>query len=206
MPRFCINSLAHVSGRKRYLTGDDSRNNWLLALFTLGEGWHNNHHAYQSSARQGFRWWEIDTTFYILKALSWVCVVWDLKTPPASVRRNEQRLGARVIDRAAAQLARSFNVDLIVRTIMEAFAAASGSSLQKRLVEAQHQAADVLDTLHLPHLPTRQELSARARRMFVDTPSMDDIVNRAHAMILGTIGTRLSATTNERVPEILVGA
>ena len=69
---FCINSLAHVHGRKRYVTGDDSRNNWLLAFFTMGEGWHNNHHAYQSSARQGFRWWEIDATFYILKALSFV--------------------------------------------------------------------------------------------------------------------------------------
>ena len=57
---FCINSLAHVSGSKRYVTGDDSRNNWLLAIVTLGEGWHNNHHAYQSSVRQGFRWWEID--------------------------------------------------------------------------------------------------------------------------------------------------
>ena len=65
---FCINSLAHVRGRKRYVTGDDSRNNWLLAVFTMGEGWHNNHHAYQSSVRQGFRWWEIDPTFYILKA------------------------------------------------------------------------------------------------------------------------------------------
>ena len=62
---FCINSLAHVRGSRRYLTGDDSRNNWLLALLTWGEGWHNNHHAYQSSARQGFRWWEIDPTFYI---------------------------------------------------------------------------------------------------------------------------------------------
>ncbi len=64
---FCINSLAHVHGRKRYVTGDDSRNNWLLAFFTMGEGWHNNHHAYQSSVRQGFRWWEIDVTYYILR-------------------------------------------------------------------------------------------------------------------------------------------
>ena len=58
---FCINSLAHVHGRKRYVTGDDFRNNWLLALFTMGEGWHNNHHAYQSSVRQGFKWWEYDS-------------------------------------------------------------------------------------------------------------------------------------------------
>ena len=70
---FCINSLAHVRGRKRYVTGDDSRNNWLLALFTMGEGWHNNHHAYQSSVRQGFHWWEIDPTYYLLKVpvLAW---------------------------------------------------------------------------------------------------------------------------------------
>src|SRR5207237_10498655 len=63
---FCINSLAHVRGRKRYVTGDDSRNNWLLAVFTMGEGWHNNHHAYQSSARQCFRRCEFDSTFYLL--------------------------------------------------------------------------------------------------------------------------------------------
>ena len=55
---FSINSLAHVVGRQRYVTGDQSRNNWLLALLTMGEGWHNNHHAYQASVRQGFRWWE----------------------------------------------------------------------------------------------------------------------------------------------------
>ena len=119
---FCINSLAHVRGRRRYVTGDDSRNNWLLALFTMGEGWHNNHHAYQSSVRQGFRWWEIDATFYLLKALSWTGLVWDLKTPPAAVRLNEYRLGSRVIERAAAQLAGSFDTELIVRAIASAYA------------------------------------------------------------------------------------
>jgi len=82
---FCINSLAHVSGSTRYVTGDDSRNNWLLALFTMGEGWHNNHHACQSSVRQGFRWWEIDPTFYVLRVLSWLGLVWDLKPVPKSV-------------------------------------------------------------------------------------------------------------------------
>ena len=60
---FCINSLAHVHGAKRYVTGDDSRNNWFLALLAMGEGWHNNHHAYQATVRQGFRWWEIDPTY-----------------------------------------------------------------------------------------------------------------------------------------------
>ena len=88
---FCINSLAHVCGSKRYVTGDDSRNNWLLAFFTMGEGWHNNHHAYQSSVRQGFRWWEIDATFNVLKLLSFVGLVWNLKSPPQAVRRNSRR-------------------------------------------------------------------------------------------------------------------
>jgi stearoyl-CoA desaturase (delta-9 desaturase) len=191
---FCINSLAHVHGRKRYLTGDDSRNNWMLALFTMGEGWHNNHHAYQSSARQGFRWWEIDATFYILKALSWVGLVWDLRAPPEAVRRNQQRLGSRVIDRAAAQLACSFNVDMIAGKIMEAFAGASRSGLQEKLAGAAQHATDILASLHLPQLPTRQEILARARAMFVETPSMEDVVNRAYAVILDKVGARLSAT------------
>ena len=190
---FCINSLAHVRGKRRYVTGDDSRNNWLLALLTMGEGWHNNHHAYQSSVRQGFRWWEIDATFYILKLLSWTGIVWDMKTPPLAVRRNLQRLGSRVIERSAAQLASSFNPDLIVRSIMTTIAGPSIVTLQEKLAEAQHRAADVLATWHLPHMPTRQELLARATSMFAETPSMEDIVNRAHAVILDHIGTRLSA-------------
>ncbi len=82
---YCINSLAHVWGTRRYETGDDSRNNLLLALLTFGEGWHNNHHHYMASARNGFRWWEIDITYYVLRALALVGLVWDLREPPASV-------------------------------------------------------------------------------------------------------------------------
>jgi stearoyl-CoA desaturase (delta-9 desaturase) len=82
---FSINSLAHVWGRRRYATSDDSRNNLFLALLTLGEGWHNNHHRCQYSERQGFFWWEIDLTHYALKALSWLGVVWDLRRPTRDV-------------------------------------------------------------------------------------------------------------------------
>jgi stearoyl-CoA desaturase (Delta-9 desaturase) len=74
-----INSLAHVWGSRRYATTDDSRNNGLLALLTLGEGWHNNHHESMTAARQGVKWWEIDATFYVLKVLSWLGIVWDLR-------------------------------------------------------------------------------------------------------------------------------
>lgn len=127
---FCINSLAHMRGSRRYVTGDGSRNNAWLALLTLGEGWHNNHHACQSSARQGFRWWEFDPTFYVLWTLSKLGVVRDLKKPPAALVRNEHRLGARVVDRAAAQLLERYDAlepvlpAVSARPQMEALAAA----------------------------------------------------------------------------------
>src|SRR5206468_147503 len=82
---FSINSLAHLIGRRRYATSDDSRNSFMLALLTTGEGWHNNHHHYQSSANQGFRWWEVDVTFYVLRLLSMTGLIWDLRRPPAHV-------------------------------------------------------------------------------------------------------------------------
>ncbi len=79
---FTINSLSHIFGKRRYETGDTSRNNWLLALLTFGEGWHNNHHHYATAARQGFYWWEIDITFYGLVVLSKLGLIWDLKRVP----------------------------------------------------------------------------------------------------------------------------
>jgi stearoyl-CoA desaturase (delta-9 desaturase) len=85
-----INSLAHLWGSRRYLkTGDTSRNNLLLAVLCLGEGWHNNHHHYMSSARQGFFWWEIDITYYTLKVLSWLGIVWDVREPSLEARNNQ---------------------------------------------------------------------------------------------------------------------
>jgi stearoyl-CoA desaturase (delta-9 desaturase) len=83
---YSINSLCHVWGRRRYATGDGSRNNFLLALITLGEGWHNNHHRYPMSARQGFYWWEIDLTYYGLRLLALLGLVRDLKPVPREVR------------------------------------------------------------------------------------------------------------------------
>ncbi len=88
---YTINSLSHVFGRQRYRTGDSSRNNWLLALVTLGEGWHNNHHHYPSAVRQGFYWWEVDITFYLLKLLSWLGIIWDLKPVPVAARDRSPR-------------------------------------------------------------------------------------------------------------------
>ncbi len=82
---FTVNSVAHVMGRRAYETDDTSRNTLLVALATGGEGWHNNHHRYPWAARQGFRWWQIDVTYYVLRALSWVGIVRDLRPVPAAV-------------------------------------------------------------------------------------------------------------------------
>ena len=80
---FVINSLAHLIGRRRYETSDDSRNSFLLAVLTSGEGWHNNHHRFPTSARQGLRWWEIDVTYYALWLLARLGLIWDLRRPPS---------------------------------------------------------------------------------------------------------------------------
>lgn len=82
-----INSFAHRFGFRTYLTQDDSRNNWFLAIITLGEGWHNNHHFCPASVRQGFVWWQIDLSFYVLKVMSYLGLVWDLvPIPPKAFR------------------------------------------------------------------------------------------------------------------------
>jgi len=203
---FCINSLAHVHGRRRYITGDDSRNNWLLAIMTMGEGWHNNHHAYQSAARQGFRWYEWDPTYYILKALSAVGIVWDMHEPPKAVVRNEQRLGTKVIEKAAAQLAASFDAEKIAARLRDAMGhaptreeleeklAAARAELEGKLVAARKSAEEKLAGMSLPslpHLPTVDELRGRATKMFARSPSMDDIVARAREMLFESVFQQL---------------
>jgi len=90
---YCINSLAHLFGFRSYETRDDSRNNPLLALFTLGEGWHNNHHCCPGSVRQGFTWWQLDISFLILLVMSKVGLVWDLKYPNPQVLKNKRIRG-----------------------------------------------------------------------------------------------------------------
>ncbi|MCY2966382.1 MAG: acyl-CoA desaturase [Planctomycetota bacterium] len=82
---YCINSLAHVLGRRRFITTDHSRNNWLLALFAFGEGWHNNHHYYPASARNGFYWWEVDVTYYMIWTFEKLGLVWNVKPVPEKV-------------------------------------------------------------------------------------------------------------------------
>lgn len=99
----CINSMAHLMGRRRFQTEDDSRNSLILALITLGEGWHNNHHRYQSSTRNGFYWWEIDLTYYALKCLSWTGLIWGLKPVPQSILDEGTRIHPAMPLRVAAK-------------------------------------------------------------------------------------------------------
>ena len=94
---FTINSLAHVWGSRRYDTTDASRNNLWLALLTMGEGWHNNHHHYMGSVRQGFFWWEIDASYYVLRVLSWFGVTWDLVVPPGRILDTSRTAAPRAV-------------------------------------------------------------------------------------------------------------
>lgn len=87
---FSINSIDHMYGSRRYAMSNTSRNNALMALLTLGEGWHNNHHHYPVTAKAGFYWWEIDITYYLLKVLSWLRIVKNLKPLPDAVRDRDR--------------------------------------------------------------------------------------------------------------------
>jgi stearoyl-CoA desaturase (delta-9 desaturase) len=195
---FSINSLAHVSGRRRYVTGDDSRNNWWLALLTLGEGWHNNHHAYQVSARQGFRWWEYDPTYYALWVLARLRIVWDLRAPPRALMRGEQRLGQQVIDKVAGQLAAAFPVNHIATQALEALAGAPGwAELKLRLAAAGSRAELFWSGIELPAVPTLEEVRGFARARLSQTPSLDEIAVRARARLLELVYSRLSEVVTE---------
>lgn len=129
---FLINSLAHVMGRRRYATEDTSKNSAILAVVTMGEGWHNNHHYYQGSARQGFFWWEWDPSYYALRALSWVGIVKDLKRPPkAALASNRIKQGAFDIGMFRAHWVRA------ARAV-----SASRESLGSRIADSRTHAAD----------------------------------------------------------------
>ncbi len=187
---FAINSVAHVSGRRRYLTGDHSRNNWWLALLTFGEGWHNNHHHYQGATCQGFRWYEVDLTFYVLKALGAVGLVSDLRTPPAHVVHPEGAPNRAVVERAARHLAASFHAerDRMIAELRSRLGSSLGEmhdGLAGNLESARRELAEFAH--RVPAMPTATDLKARAARMFVLTPSMDEIAERARQLLVERI-------------------
>ena len=190
---FCVNSLAHVVGQQRYVTGDQSKNNWLVAVLTMGEGWHNNHHAYQASVRQGFRWWEYDPTYYVLRLLSWLGIVWDLHLPPRTVIRGEHRLGRLVIDKVARQLAASFPINQIASAVHDALAHAPGwGDVKARIASASSQANTFWSGMDLPEVPSLEEVRRFARERLAQTPSLEEIAVRARELLLELIYLRLS--------------
>jgi stearoyl-CoA desaturase (delta-9 desaturase) len=188
---FSINSLSHIIGRRPYITGDQSRNNWLLALLTMGEGWHNNHHAYQASVRQGFRWWEFDPTFQILRVLSWLGLVWDLRMPPEAVVRGEHRLGRRVINKVGDRLARSFLLDL-----------AASQALKSGTTSANMRPDELWAGVGMSQTPNLDEVRCYAHARLPPTPSLDEIAWSTRQRLQELVDTRLIAETEFSPPDV----
>ncbi|NNC24200.1 acyl-CoA desaturase [Salinisphaera sp. USBA-960] len=190
---FTINSLDHMIGRQRYLTGDDSRNNWLLALFTMGEGWHNNHHYYPAAARNGFFWWEIDLTYYLLVGLSKLGIVWDLRQPPQTILANEKAPTQKVIDKCAVYIADGFSVEHISATVRQRW---EGShvldDLRYKAVHKWSDAEAYIAEMELPGLPNFEQLRNRAHSKFkLRHSGLEHAIERARELLHEAVAYRL---------------
>ncbi len=162
----CINSMAHLMGRRRFQTEDDSRNSFILALITMGEGWHNNHHRYMSATRQGFYWWEIDITYYCLKALSYTGLIHGLKPVPASIIEEAARAD-HVASVAAARRAALVHPEYSsLRRVVPAAAAIAVATVNAAQVTVPKKADDPAihrDMTELAHELSRQNPASPAR-------------------------------------------
>lgn len=168
---FLVNSMAHLWGTRRFATADSSRNNVLIAFLTMGEGWHNNHHHLQSSCRQGFRWYEIDASFYILKVLSWLGIVKDIKKPNAKALAT-----ARIKDGAFDIGMYEFHMDKAMTRVAAATASATGrADLDEARLEFTMRADDAL--------ASARELGRQTRRKIDDGTAVD-----AEAAALASVG------------------
>ena len=150
----CINSMAHLMGRRRFKTDDDSRNSFILAIITLGEGWHNNHHRYQGATRNGFYWWEIDPTYYGLKVLSWTGFIWGLKPVPDAVLeegiRAEHAATVAAAQRAALAHPEYSSLKKVLPTAA-AFAVATAASAQTTMPKKAERPAAYRDVTEQAH-------------------------------------------------------
>ena len=199
---FAINSLAHLIGRQSYVTGDDSRNNWFLALITFGEGWHNNHHYFQSSTRQGFHWWQIDFTYYVLKLLAFFRIVWDLHAPPATVVQGIRGIPRDVIERVAQRLAMGFPIETISAQIRRAWALTPRFGELRQQVRQSRSAAHAFIAEMCPSdLPTIASLKHHAQEMFAHSQYIDLIVVRAHEIVVDAILEHLFHDLPSAIPQ-----
>ena len=189
---FTINSLSHVFGKQPYVTGDDSRNNLFLAIITLGEGWHNNHHHFPSATPQGFHWWQIDITYYILKILSVFRIVWDFRLPPAHVVEGKRRLSLTTIENAAQQLAASFSTEQIGKTVLKAWAHTPKlEELRNRARIGQSEVENFLKEMKILESSSVANLKDQAQKMFAHIPSLNPIVERANQIIVQAVSVWL---------------
>ena len=189
---FTINSLSHVFGKQPYITGDSSRNNLFLAIITLGEGWHNNHHHFPSATPQGFHWWQIDITYYVLKTLSIFRIVWDLRLPPAHVVAGKRKSSLAIIESAAQQLAASFSIEHIGKTVLKAWTHTPKlEELRNRARIGPSEVEAFLKEMKILELPTIGNLKHRAQKMFDHLPSLNPIVERANHIIVQAVSVWL---------------
>ena len=194
---FTINSLSHVFGKQPYNTGDSSRNNLFLAIITLGEGWHNNHHHFPSATPQGFHWWQIDVTYYILKVLSIFRLVWALRLPPAHVIEGTPKLSVSTIEKAAQQLAASFSVEHIGKTVLKTWQHTPKlAELRNRTRIGPSAVENFLKEMKILELPSIENLKQRARKMFIHIPSLNPIVERANQIIVQAVSVWILQNEN----------
>jgi stearoyl-CoA desaturase (delta-9 desaturase) len=109
---FAINTVNHLWGSRRFETADESRNNPVTAVFAVGEGWHNNHHRYQRSARNGFYWWEFDPTWYVIRAMAAVGLAWDVQLVPERIYREARAVKAKRVAQAVPSIIESIPLSL----------------------------------------------------------------------------------------------
>ena len=186
---FTINSLSPMFGSRRYDTTDDSRNNWVLALITLGEGWHNNHHHYQASTNQGFFWWEVDLTYYALWTMSKLGLVRDLRTPPRHVIENQPHPAA-AFKKAAQQARKDFEdrLAILTATARQAREEAAqrvedlGLEMTAKVDEMSLDIEERLETLRESVLSARKEAGDKFEAMATDASAKIDSLSQEMAV------------------------
>lgn len=166
---YCINSLMHYCGRQYFSTGDDSRNHWLLALITLGEGWHNNHHRYQASTRNGFYWWEYDITYYLLKLLSFAGLVRDLNPVPFKIL--EEGTVNRRLQREARRMGHRVKPITVLRSEIQELSDQLGARARVLHLEVQSLSDHVGGRVHQFHVDMQRlqdQVAARAHHLRIE--------------------------------------
>ncbi|HVT45638.1 MAG TPA: acyl-CoA desaturase [Thermoanaerobaculia bacterium] len=189
---FSINSVMHLFGRRVYETSDDSRNSFLFALLTMGEGWHNNHHHYPGSAAQGFRWWELDFSYYILRAGSRLGIVRDLRAVPARVKAARVNAGARAnVEIATAGISLHERVEILSRrwSELEHSAVVAAHHAIDDLNAARASAAARLDALQKEYAAARSRAGRAADRRLEELSAEIDRTREALAETLEALLT-----------------